>query len=137
MDPQVTNFPSGFFNADGPKATRKVELAEFAYVGTSLSNFDPYDSAQWNTDAFPNGQNNQHYKNAKVDAAARAYSATIDRHEVAEASAIVQFEMMNDAAVVPLVARANIEIYTSKLQNRKTTNTSASQWWNVTQWYFK
>jgi peptide/nickel transport system substrate-binding protein len=137
MDPVITNYPTGFFNADGPKATRKTELAEFAYVGTSSTNFDPYDSKEWNTDTYTNGQNNQHYSNPKVDAANRSYSATIDRNELAEYSAIAQVEMMNDAAVVPLVQRANIEIYSGKLENRKTTNTSASQWWNIATWYFK
>jgi peptide/nickel transport system substrate-binding protein len=136
MDPQVTNYPTGFFNPDGPKATRQVELAEFAYVQLSTSNYDPYDSKEWNTDTYTGGQNNQHYSNANVDAANRSFSATVDREELALYSATVQNEMMVDAAVVPLVQRANIEIYTNALQNRKTTNTSISQWWNVTQWYF-
>jgi peptide/nickel transport system substrate-binding protein len=137
MDPQITNYPTGFFNPDGPKATRKTELAEFAYVQLSSSNYDPYDSKEWNTDTYTGGQNNQHYKNDKVDAANRAFSATVDRKELALYSATVQNEMMKDAAVVPLVQRANIEIYKSSLQNRKTTNTSISQWWNIAQWYFR
>jgi peptide/nickel transport system substrate-binding protein len=137
MDPVITNYPTGYFNPDGPKATRKTELAEFAYVGTSSTNYDPYDSKEWNTDTYTGGQNNQHYSNPKVDAANRSFSATIDRKELALYSAIAQEEMMKDAAVVPLVQRANIEIYSGKLNNRKTTNTSISQWWNVAQWYFK
>jgi hypothetical protein len=44
--------------------------------------------------------------------------------------------MMKDVAVIPLVQRANIEIYSAKLQNRKTTNTSFAQWWNIGSWYF-
>jgi peptide/nickel transport system substrate-binding protein len=137
MDPQITNYPTGFFNPDGPKATRKTELAEFAYVQLSSSNYDPYDSKEWNTDTYTGGQNSQHYKNDKVDAANRAFSATVDRKELALYSATVQNEMMKDAAVVPLVQRANIEIYKNSLQNRKTTNTSISQWWNIAQWYFR
>ncbi len=136
MDPQVVNYPTGFFDPDGPRATRKVELAEFAYVGTSSTNNDPYDSKEWNTDTYA-GQNEQHYKNAAVDDANRKFSATIDRNEIAEYSAIVQVEMMKDAAVVPLVQRANIEIYSGNLMNRKTTNTSIAQWWNIGSWYFK
>jgi peptide/nickel transport system substrate-binding protein len=137
MDPVITNYPTGYFDPDGPKATRKTELAEFAYVGTSSTNYDTYDTKEWNTDTYTGGQNNQHYSNAKVDTANRAFSATIDRHELAENSAIVQVEMMNDVAVIPLVQRANIEIYSGKLANRKTTNTSIAQWWNIGQWYFK
>jgi peptide/nickel transport system substrate-binding protein len=137
MDPVITNYPTGYFDPDGPKATRKTELAEFAYVGTSSTNYDTYDTKEWNTDTYTGGQNNQHYSNAKVDDANRKFSATIDRNELAESSAIVQVEMMNDAAVVPLVQRANIEIYSGKMVNRKTTNTSIAQWWNIGQWYFK
>jgi peptide/nickel transport system substrate-binding protein len=137
MDPVITNYPTGYFNPDGPKATRKTELAEFAYVGSSSSNYDPYDSKEWNTDTLTGGQNNQHYKNDKVDAANRQFSATVDRKELALYSATVQEEMMKDVAVIPLVQRANIEIYSGKMMNRKTTNTSISQWWNAAQWYFK
>jgi peptide/nickel transport system substrate-binding protein len=137
MDPVITNYPTGYFNPDGPKATRKTELAEFAYVGTSSTNYDPYDSKEWNTDENPGAQNNQHYKNDKVDQANRKFSATVDRKELALQSAIVQEEMMKDVAVIPLVQRANIEIYSGKMMNRKTTNTSIAQWWNVSQWYFK
>ncbi|MEO5953615.1 MAG: ABC transporter substrate-binding protein, partial [Chloroflexia bacterium] len=137
MDPVVTFYPTGFFSPDGPKATRKTELAEFAFVGSSSTNYDPYDTKEWNTDTNPGGQNSQHYSNDKVDQANRQFSATVDRKELALYSAIAQEEMMKDAAVVPLVQRANIEIYSGKLQNRKTTNTSIPQWWNVSQWYFK
>jgi len=137
MDAAVVNYPQGFFSPDGPKATRKTELAQFAYVGTSLSNYDTYDSKEWNTAEYTGGQNNQHYKNNAVDAANRRYAASADRKEMAEQSAIAQVEMMKDVAVVPLVQRANIEIYSGKLQNRKTTNSLAAQWWNLGQWYFK
>jgi peptide/nickel transport system substrate-binding protein len=136
IDAQQVNYPRGFFDDDGPRATGKTKLAQFAYVGTSASNYDPYDSAEWNTEAKPAGTNTQHYKNDKVDQANRLYSATVDRNEQALQSAIVQVEMMNDVAVIPLVARANIEIYSAKLMNRKTTNTSFAQWWNIGSWYF-
>jgi peptide/nickel transport system substrate-binding protein len=137
IDAQQVNYPRGFFDDDGPKATGKTKLAEFAYVQTSTSDFSPYDSAQWNSEEHPSGQNQQHYKNEKVDQANRLFGSTVSRAEQAEQSAIVQTEMMKDVAVIPLVQRANIEIYSSKLQNRKTTNTSFAQWWNIGSWYFK
>lgn len=137
MDAQVVFYPRGFFDPSGPNATGKTELAQFAYTQTSLSNYDPYDSKEWNTAEYTGGQNRQHYKNEKVDAANRLYSAAVERKEQAENSAIVQVEMMKDAAVVPLVQRANIEIYSNKLQNRKTTNSSIPQYWNIGTWYFK
>jgi len=137
IDAQQVNYPRGFFDDDGPKATGKTKLAQFAYVQTSTSDFSPYDSAQWNSEAQPAAQNQQHYKNEKVDTANRLFGSTVDRAEQAEQSAIVQFEMMTDVAVIPLVARANIEIYSGKIKNRKTTNTSFAQWWNIGSWYFE
>jgi peptide/nickel transport system substrate-binding protein len=137
IDAQQVNYPRGFFDDDGPKATGKTKLAQFAYVQTSTSDFSPYDSSQWNSELQPAAQNQQHYKNEKVDQANRLFGATVSRAEQAEQSAIIQTEMMNDVAVIPLVQRANIEMFSAKLKNRKTTNTSFAQWWNVASWYFE
>jgi peptide/nickel transport system substrate-binding protein len=136
IDAQQVNYPRGFFDDDGPVATGKTKLAQFAYNQISTNDYGPYDSSQWNTEAQPAAQNRQHYKNEKVDQANRLFGSTVSRAEQAEQSAIVQTEMMKDVAVIPLVQRANIEIYSAKLQNRKTTNTSFAQWWNIGSWYF-
>ncbi|HEX9990400.1 MAG TPA: hypothetical protein VGE45_18220 [Chloroflexia bacterium] len=48
----------------------------------------------------------------------------------------MQVELATDIAFIPLVHRSSIETYTSKLKNRKTTNGTTHQWWNITQWYF-
>jgi len=137
IDAQVVNYPTGYFDNDGPIATGKCKLCQFAYVQTSTSNFDAWDTSQINTEAYPGGQNRQHYSNAVVDQNNRLFSSTVSRSEQAMYSAAVQQQMMTDVVTIPVVQRANIEIYTSKLQNRKTTNTSFAQWWNMTQWYFK
>lgn len=133
----VATIETNFFGNTGNKATGDVELAQFAYSQTSFSGFDPYDSSQWNTAELSGGQNQQHYANDKVDAANRLFAASATRKEIAEQSAIVQVEMMNDVAVIPLVQRANIVIHTGKLKNVKVTNSQAAQYWNVTQWYFE
>jgi ABC-type transport system substrate-binding protein len=82
-------------------------------------------------------QNRQQYKNKVVTEANRVLGSELDRAKIAEAAAQIQVEMMNDIAVMPLVQRPNIEIYRTTLQNRKVTNSQASQWWNIMQWYFK
>jgi peptide/nickel transport system substrate-binding protein len=136
IDAQVVNYPTGYFNEDGPIATGKCKLCEFAYVQTSTSSYDQYDSSQINTEAYPGGQNRQHYSNPAVDAAARGFASEIDRAKQADYSAALQVQYMTDVGTIPVVQRANIEIYTNKLKNRKTTNTSFPQWWNIGQWYF-
>ncbi len=137
IDAMVTNYPQGFFSPTGPRATGKTKLAEFAYVQTTDSGFDPYSTDELWTPSDTGKQNVQQYKNAKVTEANRTFNAVIGRQETAEAAAIAQVEMMQDIAVIPLVQRANIEIYKQSLQNRKVTNSSISQWWNLQQWYFK
>jgi len=137
IEAQVKNYPTGYFDPGGPQKTGVSQLAEFAYQQQTVNNFDNWDSSQIVTAEQPGLSNAQQYSNPKVDAANRAFSSSIERHAVAEASAQAQVELANDVAVVPLVQRSNIEIYSTKMKNRKVTNTSASQWWNVTQWYWK
>ena len=47
VDAQVKNYPTGFFNADGPISTGACKLCEFAFTQTSTSNFDPWDEINW------------------------------------------------------------------------------------------
>jgi len=89
------------------------------------------------TDANPNLPNRQQYKSATVTAAAQLFASDLDPKVVAEASAQAQVGIMTDIALIPLFQRLNIEFYRSNLQNKKTANTSFSQSWNATQWYFK
>ncbi len=137
MDAVVTNYPQGFFGNTGPRNTGKTKLAEFAYVQTSLSGFDPYSLDELWTPQTPAKQNVQQYKSQAVTDANRTFNLEIDRKKTAEAAAIAQVAMMNDVAIIPLVQRANIEIVKNSLQNIKVTNTSVPQWWNIGQWYFK
>ncbi|MEO8287285.1 MAG: peptide ABC transporter substrate-binding protein [Chloroflexota bacterium] len=137
IDAQVVNYPTGYFNEDGPIATGQCKLCQFAYVQSSTSNYDSWDTAQINTEANPGGQNRQHYSNKVVDDNNHLFSAELERAKQAEYSAAVQVQMMKDVVLIPVVQRANIEIYSGKLKNRKTTNTQAPQWWNMVQWYFE
>lgn len=137
MDAVVTNYPQGFFGNTGPKATGKTKLAEFAFVQTSLSGFDPYSLDELWTPTETGKANTQQYKSEAVTNANRVFNLELDPKKTAEAAAQAQVAMMNDVAIIPLVQRANIEIYKNNLMNRKVTNTSVPQWWNIMQWYFK
>ena len=103
-----------------------------------------WDESRVPTDENPNLPNRQQYttKNgadnaAKVTQANQTFNSDLDPKVQAEASAIAQVGIMQDIASIPLFQRLNIEFYRNNLANKKTTNTSYSQSWNATQWYFK
>jgi peptide/nickel transport system substrate-binding protein len=140
VDAITAVYPTGFFDNDGPIRSGKTKLAQFAYVTVATSNFD-----SWETIYCPIPEkiycgrdvNWQYYENRKVNEANQLFKSEIDRHKLAEQSAIIQVEMMNDIAVIPLVQRTNIEMYRGKVKGRKTTNSTVPQWWNITQWYLE
>ena len=133
----TANYPQGFFSDTGPMLTGKTRLAQFAYEQNELTDFRQFSTDPVKSSPDPMRRNYQQYRNDKVTEAARIFSSEIDRTRTAEAAAIIQVEVMNDLAVVPLVQRSNHEIYRGTLMNRKLSNGIASQWWNIAQWYFK
>jgi peptide/nickel transport system substrate-binding protein len=133
----TVNYPQGFFSEAGPVATGKTKLAQFAYTQDELTDFRQYSTDPVRTRVDTARRNYQQYRNDRVTEANRIFSSEIDRAKTAEAAAIIQVEMMNDIAVVPLVQRANIEVYRNTLMNRRPSNGLASQWWNIIQWYIK
>jgi len=137
IDAVTVNYPQGFFSPTGPIATGKTKLAQFAYQQSNWSTFDVYSEDELWTPEDVGRQNRQQYKNRRVTELNRLMNAEIDRKKYAEFGAQIQVEMMNDIAVIPMVQRSNIEIYRTTLQNRKVTNSLASQWWNIAQWYFR
>lgn len=137
VDAQQLNYPRGFFAPDGPRNTGQTKLSQFAYTQTSTSNFDPWDETQLVTAEQAGNPNFQQYKNAAVTRAAQLFKSSLDRKQQAEQSAIVQVEMMKDVALIPLAERPIIEIYSNKMMNRRTTNSSYTTWWNIAQYYFK
>jgi peptide/nickel transport system substrate-binding protein len=137
VDAQVTNYPRGFFDPEGPRNTGVTKLSQFAYVQLSTSNFDAWDETRFVTPEQPGNANFQLYPNSTVSRANQIFGADLDKKVQAEQSAIIQVEMMKDVALIPLVERPTIEIYRNTMMNRKTTNSSFSQWWNIAQFYFK
>ncbi len=137
VDAQLVNYPRGFFAPDGPRNTGKVKLSEFAFTQLTTSNFDGWDETQLVTADQPGNPNFQQYKNPAVTRANQLFKSNLDRKQQAEQSAIVQVEIMKDIAVIPLVERPIIEIYSNKMVNRRTTNSSYATWWNIPQYYFK
>ncbi|HYP19304.1 MAG TPA: ABC transporter substrate-binding protein, partial [Chloroflexia bacterium] len=133
----TVNYPQGFFAQDGPVTTGKTKLAQFAFVNDELTGFSHFSTDPVMSNVEPTTRNYQQYRNDRVTEANRIFNSEIGRGKTAEAAAIIQVEVMNDVAVVPLVQRASIEVYRRTLMNRKLSNGLASQWWNIVQWYFK
>jgi peptide/nickel transport system substrate-binding protein len=133
----TANYPQGFFSDTSPMLTGKTKLAQFAYEQNELIDFRQFSTDPVKSNPDPMRRNYQQYRNDTVTEAVRLFSSEIDRIRTAEAAAIIQIEVMNDIAVVPLVQRSNNEVYRGTLMNRKLSNGIASQWWNLAQWYFK
>ncbi|HYP21498.1 MAG TPA: peptide ABC transporter substrate-binding protein, partial [Chloroflexia bacterium] len=116
-------------------ATGKAQMILVAISQDALTDFRSFSTDElWTPQS--QGVNFQQYKNSKVTEANRVFNLETERTKVAEAAAIAQMEIMSDLPVVPLVERPNIEIYRTTLQNRRLSNSTVSQWWNITQWYF-
>jgi len=138
VDAKVKSYAaSEYFGAGGIINRGVCQFCEFAWVGSSASDFAVWDSSQIPTDANPSLQNNQRYRNPKVDEANQNFGAEIERKTQAQYAATAQMEIMKDIALVPLVQRANIELYRNNLVNHKETNSQATSFWNLIQWYFK
>jgi peptide/nickel transport system substrate-binding protein len=138
IDAVLKQYTAGeYFDPQGPINSGTCKLCQFAYSQTSINDFAAWDASRVVTPENPNLPNRQQYINQKVTAANQVFNSELDRHTMAEQSAIAQVEMMNDVALITLIQRLNIEFYRSNLQNKKTTNTSFSMSWNATQWYFK
>jgi peptide/nickel transport system substrate-binding protein len=128
---------SEYFGCGGLLARGQCQLCQFAWTGSDATNFDTWDTSQIVTPDNLCLQNAQHYSNPKVDEANRNYQADIARKDIAQYGAQAQIELMRDIALIPVVQRSNIELVNASLQNHKETNSQASSFWNITQWYFK
>jgi ABC-type transport system substrate-binding protein len=137
MDAQLSTIVCGY-SCPGPFfVPRNAQAFGTALTTTSTSNFDFWDASEIPIQDDPfTGINQLGYSNPKVDAANRLFKTSIDRATLAEQSAIIQTELMNDAAIIPIATRANIVIYSGKMRGRKPTNSTVPDWWNVGQWYF-
>jgi peptide/nickel transport system substrate-binding protein len=145
VDAVLKQYPAGqYFDPQGPINKGTCKICQFAYTQTSISDFSIWDESRVPTDDNPNLPNRQQYTTAngavnakKVTDANQLFNSDLDPKIQAESSAIAQVGVMTDIAVIPLFQRLNIEFYRATLVNKKTTNTSFSQSWNATQWYFK
>ena len=138
IDAKVKSYRSSeFFGASGILSRGVCELCQFGWNGSDASNFDVWDSSQIPTPDNPSLQNAQRYGNPKVDEANRNYQSEIDRKAIAQYGATAQIELMKDVTLIPIVQRSNIELSRSNLVNVKVTNSQATSFWNIPQWYFK
>ena len=99
VDAQTKNYPAGtFFAGDDtdPRANRQTKLAEFAYIGSTDSDYSSWTCDQrWNPTTFA-GANNQQYCNHDLDTANGQYNAASTDQEIADASAHAQQILAND-----------------------------------------
>lgn len=140
VDAIAKNYPAGNFfdsSAESPRNSGATKWAQFAWVGSTDSNYSAWTcDGRWNPETEA-GDNSQLYCNPDLDTANGEYNASVSRAEIAEASAKSQSILANDVAVVPLVQRANIEVVRASLQNHKETNSQVTSNWNALQWFFK
>jgi peptide/nickel transport system substrate-binding protein len=145
VDAVLKQYTAGqFFDPQGPINKGICKICQFAYSQTSINDYSTWDESRVPTDDNPNLPNRQQYTTAngaqnakKVTDANQTFNSDLDPKVQAESAAIAQVGIMQDIAVIPLFQRLNIEFYRNNLANKKTTNTSYSQSWNATQWYFK
>jgi peptide/nickel transport system substrate-binding protein len=140
VDAVAKNYPSTIFfdtTDASPRSNGTTKFAQFAWVGSTDSDFGAWIcSERWDPVTFA-GNNNQAYCNQEVDTANGEYNASVSRLEIATASAKAQALIANDVVVVPLVQRANIEVVRASLQNHKETNSQVTSNWNALQWFFR
>jgi peptide/nickel transport system substrate-binding protein len=137
VDAQVKSYPAGvFFAAPGPRSDGTTKLAQFAWVGSSDSDFGAWRCNEVYNRETNAGQNEQRYCNEKVDAADAKFTSDLDPKVGVAGHAEAQVTIMQDAALIPLATRANIEVINGKLQNHKETNSQVTSNWNALQWYF-
>lgn len=140
VDAVAKNYDSGLFfdsSAASPRANGTTKWAQFAWVGSTDSDYSAWTCDQIWDPKTEAGNNNQVYCNPDLDTANGEYNAGASRAEIAEASAKAQSILANDVVVVPLVQRANIEVIRRTLQNHKETNSQVTSNWNALQWFFR
>jgi peptide/nickel transport system substrate-binding protein len=137
IDAQQKAYPSDvFFDAPGPRSDGTSKLSQFAWVGSSDSDFSSWTCDQVYNRETNSGVNEQRYCNPKVDAANAKFTSDIDPAVGVAGHAEAQVEIMKDIAVIPLAQRSNIEVIKNNLMNHKETNSQTTSNWNATQWYF-
>ena len=136
IDAQQKAYPAAvFFESPGPRSDGTTKFAEFAWVGSSDSDFSPWKCSERYNAQTNSGQNEQQYCNQAVDDGDALFTSTLGPEGV-EGHAAAQVAIMEDIALVPLATRANIEVVNGKLQNHKESNSQVVSSWNATAWYF-
>jgi peptide/nickel transport system substrate-binding protein len=137
IDAQQKAYPASvFFAAPGPRSDGTSKLSQFAWVGSSDSDFGAWRCNEVYNAETNSGQNEQRYCNPAVDAADAKFTSDLDPKVGVAGHAEAQVAIMTDIAVVPLAQRSNIEVINAKLMNHKETNSQVTSNWNAVQWYF-
>ena len=111
----------GPYQQGGTVYSGKFDIITFAWQQTpdgDLSNI--YDSTQ----IPPNGQNDLHYKSAKVDALLQKSKAAYDEDERKPIVVAIQKQVMEDVPQIILWVREDIFSYNNDLKNYDSNNTT-------------
>jgi peptide/nickel transport system substrate-binding protein len=130
----------GDYSEGGILARGKFDIGMFAWQGgpDPDGDYSIFASDSIPTDANKGqGQNYTGYADSVIDQALKAQRATVDFSQRAAAWQTFQQEFVKIKTVLPLYTRIQAAAYNQKLANYKNNPTSATNEWNVVEWYLK
>ncbi len=116
--------------------SRRFEAAMFAWV----AGLDPDDASLWHSRNIPGarngyqGQNYAGWRNPEVDALTETAARTVDLEARKQAYFRIQELMMEEAPVIPLYFRSNIDAVRDTVVNYKPNPSQAGNLWNAREW---
>jgi peptide/nickel transport system substrate-binding protein len=132
----LKNYAANVFfgaNAQGILHSGNFDIGEFA----NTLGYDPDDHTLFQSDQTPDkgGSNYMHYSNPQVDAAEKTQQSTADITARKAAFHIIHAQVIADVPVFYLYSAANIFCYSNKLHNYMPSPLSATEGWNVWDWW--
>jgi peptide/nickel transport system substrate-binding protein len=132
----LKNYAANVFfgaNAQGILHSGNFDIGEFM----NTVSYDPDDHTVYMSTQTPDkgGSNYMHYSNPQVDAAEQAQQSTADISARKAAFHTIDTAVIADVPVFYLYAPGNIFCYSNKLHNYMPSPLSASEGWNVWDWW--
>lgn len=120
------------YEQDGVLKRGRFQLGMFAWISSpDPDRFTQYHSTQVPP---PEGQNHPRYRNPRMD---QLLTDGIRTHDQAKRKAIydeVQMIVATDVPMTPIVWRADIDPFTTRLKNFKPNPTQTGDTWNIGEW---
>lgn len=124
-------------NVDAPcvLARSNFDLAEVTRTSAAdpLDLFFAYDSSQ----VIPNGTNIGSVRDPDLDAALARIEASADFGEVRDAASEAQRIVAEQTVEIPLVSRAQIDLFAPKVGNALASSWPGGSTWNVVDWFVR